>query len=334
MRPQISVIVTTYNQQDTIGRALDSVLMQQCHVPFEIVIGEDHSTDGTLAVCKQYAEKHPDKIRLMANAENKGIVNNYIDCILAGYGQYIADCAGDDFWTDPLKLEKEITLMENHPEVTLVHTDWMMYNETTHSASPSADKPFTAAFTPGSEMLEAIITQTNVPVIHLCTSLYRRDIVVEALQEDEQMLRNPEFGCEDLQISCIMAKAGDIAYLPEVTLYYSTGHESVSFSETHHKQFRFVRRVTALSYYLAEKYHIRSPRVDAYFQQRLFALAMHALRSKDQQLYHEALYYRQLWNVQGNCMTQLAFTVMRHQWLWQAALVARKIFVSAKRIFR
>ena len=330
----ISVVVCTYNQQDTIGRTLDSILMQQCHVPFEIVIGEDCSTDNTLAICQEYATKHPDIIRLFANRPNKGVVDNYFDCILAAQGQYIADCAGDDFWTDPLKLEKEVTVLEQHPEVTLVHTDWMMYNETTGAATPSAQKPFTAAFTHGSEMLEAIITQTQVPVIHLCTSLYRREVVVSALLEDEQMFRNPEFGCEDLQVSCVMALAGDIAYLPEPTLNYSLGQESVSFSEDHHKQFRFVRGATALSYYLAEKYRIHSPRVVAFFQQRLFALAMHALRAKDSKLYLEAQQCQQQWKVPETVKTRIAFAVMRHQWLWQAALVARKAFVSAKRVFR
>jgi glucosyltransferase len=105
MEDKISVIVATYNQEDTIARTLDSVLMQQCHVPIEIILGEDCSTDGTLAVCQRYADEHPDVIRLIANKQNKGLVDNYFDCMLAAQGKYIADCAGDDFWTDPLKLE-------------------------------------------------------------------------------------------------------------------------------------------------------------------------------------------------------------------------------------
>ena len=129
MENKISVIVATYNQEDTIGRTLDSILMQQCHVPYEIVIGEDCSTDSTRTVCQEYAKKHPDVIRLFANQKNKGLIDNYFDCLLACEGQYIAECAGDDFWTDPLKLEKEVTILEEHPEVTLVHTDWCRYNE-------------------------------------------------------------------------------------------------------------------------------------------------------------------------------------------------------------
>ena len=152
MENLISVVVCTYNQEDTIARTLDSILMQQCHVPYEIIIGEDCSTDQTLSVCEAYASKFPDKIRLIANKPNKGIIDNYFDCILASNGQYIADCAGDDFWTDPLKLEKEVTILEQHPDVTLVHTDWHIYNETTGSSTPSAPKPFTAPVTPGKQM--------------------------------------------------------------------------------------------------------------------------------------------------------------------------------------
>ena len=92
MENLISVVVCTYNQEDTIARTLDSILMQQCHVPYEIIIGEDCSTDQTLSVCEAYASKFPDKIRLIANKPNKGIIDNYFDCILASNGQYIADC--------------------------------------------------------------------------------------------------------------------------------------------------------------------------------------------------------------------------------------------------
>ena len=77
MENLISVVVCTYNQEDTIARTLDSILMQQCHVPFEIIIGEDCSTDQTLSVCETYANKYPDKIHILANKENKGVIDNY-----------------------------------------------------------------------------------------------------------------------------------------------------------------------------------------------------------------------------------------------------------------
>ena len=90
LKELISVIVCTYNQQDTIGRTLDSILSQECHLPFEIIIGEDCSTDNTLAICKQYGQKHPNVIRVIANPSNKGFVRNYFDCLRACKGKYIA----------------------------------------------------------------------------------------------------------------------------------------------------------------------------------------------------------------------------------------------------
>ena len=67
---KVSVVVTTYNQQDTIARTLDSILRQECGFDYEIVIGEDCSTDGTLAVCREYARRFNGKIRLGFTAVN------------------------------------------------------------------------------------------------------------------------------------------------------------------------------------------------------------------------------------------------------------------------
>lgn len=97
MRPEVSVITVTYNQAGTIARTLDSILAQECDFDYEIVIGEDCSTDDTLDICRRYAAAHPDKIRLLHNTVNKGIIDNYFDCIMECRGKYIADCPGDDY---------------------------------------------------------------------------------------------------------------------------------------------------------------------------------------------------------------------------------------------
>ena len=96
----ISVIVVTYNQENTIARTLDSILKQKDVQDLEIIIGEDHSSDNTRQICEMYALKYPSIIRLFSNSENKGIVRNYFDCLKECRGNYIADCAGDDFCID------------------------------------------------------------------------------------------------------------------------------------------------------------------------------------------------------------------------------------------
>ena len=333
MENLISVIVCTYNQERTIARTLDSILMQQCHVPFEIIIGEDCSTDNTLSICREYANRDS-KIRLIANTENKGLAGNYFDCILSAKGNYIADCAGDDFWTDPQKLEKEVTILEKHPDVTLVHTNWYTYDEDTQTQMASGAKPFTDDFTDGKQMLESIIIQTSVPVIHLCTSLYRTDIIRKALQEDDYLFRNKEFGCEDVQVAFTMALQGKIAYIPDCTLNYSQSGETISNSKDERKQFRFVRRVTDLSYYLARKYGLDSAAVKDYFRYRIFALGMHAFRAHDRDLFLETLECEKKWNTQRTQITSCLFVVMRRRWLWNIGLLGRGMFVTLKRVFR
>jgi len=333
MKPTISVIVITYNQEETIGRTLDSILMQQCHVPYEIVIGEDCSTDTTLAVCQQYAEQHPDIIRIIANKENKGLVNNYFDCMLQCRGEYIADCAGDDFWSDPKKLEKEVSILESDPNITLVHTAWNNFHVNTGLTTESDRQPFTAPITKGTEMLEDIIVQTRIPVIHLCTSLYRKSIVLAELEKDEFMFRNKEFGCEDLQIAFVMAQQGNIAYLPERTLNYSVGEESLSSPAGHHQLFLFTKQVSSLSYYLSQKYNLRSPRIDQYFCHRIYELGMHAFRAHDKQLFYETLQCEKEWKVRRTNKVAVVYFVMRHEWLWTLGLQVRRGFVTLKQLF-
>ena len=322
----ISVVILTYNQQDTIGRAIDSVLMQKCHVPFEIIIGEDASTDNTRAICQEYAKKYPDIIRLFCNEQNKGITDNYFDCLLQCRGQYIADCAGDDFWIDPDKLEKEICVMESHPNVTMVITNWQYYDEQTQQTTPSRQQQH-APITPGRDLLQAIITQQNMSVFHLCTALYRADIFRKAYEEDTYMFRNKDLCSEDMQIASAMAWYGDIAYLPDVTLNYSISDRSVSNVTDSEKAFRFVSKTMELTNYLANKYHID---IQDFLSHRLFELGMHAFRSHQTALYQETLAYEQKWQVKRSFKNHCLFTVMRYDALWRTGLILRRIFIWLK----
>ena len=326
MEEMISVVVVTYNQEKTIARTLDSILMQKCHLPIEIVIGEDCSTDGTRAICEDYARRFP-QIRLFSNQQNKGVVDNYFDCLLACKGKYIADCAGDDFWMDPEKLEKELRVMEQHPQVSMVITNWRFYNEQTQQAEPGHQKTL-APITPGHQLLEAFITQTGMSVFHLCSSLYRADIFRSCYQADPTFFRS--YVTEDMQIACAMAQHGDIAYLPDVTLHYSIGNESVSAQKDEARQFRFLRNVTQLSYDLAKHYELKTPHTDAFFSQRLFELGMHAFRAHNTTLFQETLNCEKEWQPQRTTKIRVLFFVMRHAALWRIALIMRILFVRLK----
>lgn len=109
----------TYNHEKFIAEAIEGVVMQKTNFPFELVIGEDCSTDNTRAICIEYQKKYPDIIRLRLPETNQGMMLNWINNIENGQGKYIALCDGDDYWTDPYKLQKQFDFMEANPDFAL-----------------------------------------------------------------------------------------------------------------------------------------------------------------------------------------------------------------------
>ena len=131
-----------------------------------------------------------------------------------------------------------------------------------------------------------------------------------------------------------MAQHGDIAYLPDVTLHYSIGNESVSAQKDEVRQFRFLRNVTQLSYDLAKHYDLKSSHTEAFFSQRVFTLGMHAFRAHDAALFQETLDCEKEWQPKRTAQMRLLFFVMRHKALWCIALIMRKLFVNLKQARR
>lgn len=130
--------MVTYNHVNFIAQAIESVLMQETNFEYELVIGEDYSTDGTREIVKSYAEKYPDKIRTLLHPHNlgsgiKGVKNgrlNLIATLKACKGEYIAFLEGDDYWTNPLKLQKQVEFLEKHSDyVGSFHDTELLYEE-------------------------------------------------------------------------------------------------------------------------------------------------------------------------------------------------------------
>lgn len=127
IKPLVSVCIPTYQHVAYIRQCLDSVLSQQASFSFEIIIGEDDSTDGTRDICKEYADRHPDQIRLFLRKEaDKVIINgnktgryNIIQNFSEARGKYIAMLDGDDYWCDRQKLQKQVDFLEAHPDHAL-----------------------------------------------------------------------------------------------------------------------------------------------------------------------------------------------------------------------
>lgn len=122
-RPLVSICCVTYNQARFIDQALRGFLMQETSFPFEIVIHDDASSDGTARIISRYAEMYPEKICALFEEENQFSqgVDIWEKCVLPyTTGKYLAFCDGDDYWTDPHKLQRQVDYLESHPACSCV----------------------------------------------------------------------------------------------------------------------------------------------------------------------------------------------------------------------
>jgi glycosyltransferase involved in cell wall biosynthesis len=127
--PKLSILIPTFNHGKFITQTLEGALTQIANFEFEIVIGDDASTDNNALIIKDFAERNPDKIRAFLHDENLGLKeprelggkNNVGFLFSQCRGEYIALCEGDDYWTNPLKLQKAVDFLENNQEYALCH---------------------------------------------------------------------------------------------------------------------------------------------------------------------------------------------------------------------
>lgn len=137
MQPKVSVSITTYNHEKYIAQAIDSVLMQKTDFDYEIIIGEDDSSDQTRAIVQAYQQKYPDKIRLFLNSRANVIyINgkptgrwNFVNNLKHAQGQYVALLEGDDYWTSPYKLQTQVDLLDARPDCALCAHPVLRFSE-------------------------------------------------------------------------------------------------------------------------------------------------------------------------------------------------------------
>lgn len=118
---KLSVFVVTYNQEQYIRQCLDSIVMQQVDFDYEVIIGEDCSTDNTPAICDEYAKKYP-FIKVYHHPKNLGLVKNWEFVLNHCTGDYVAMLEGDDYWTNPNKLQTQVDYLEKHKDISLTFT--------------------------------------------------------------------------------------------------------------------------------------------------------------------------------------------------------------------
>ncbi len=204
---KLSVLMVTYNHEKFISQALESILTQRVGFDYEIVIGEDCSTDSTRAIVMDYRQKYPDIIKLLLPDNNRGMMCNFMKTFEACSGTYIAMLEGDDFWTDPFKLQKQVDYLDSHPEsVACFHNAQIEYEN-----EPGKQNFFHATQMKDSYTLLDILNESIIPT---CSTVFRAGLFGMFPDWYSSMPMG------DWPLHVMNAQHGDYGYLAEVMATY------------------------------------------------------------------------------------------------------------------
>ena len=211
----VSISCITYNHSAYIRQCLDGMLMQQTTFDFEILIHDDCSTDGTDDIIREYVSKFPQIIKPLFEEENQYQQGKPIGTVVwnlpRAKGKYIAICEGDDYWTDPLKLQKQVDFMEANPEYSLCFHPVMVLNQGTGEMLPD-----TLRQVPDTTTIEDLALYSNY--IHTPSVMYRYNREVPLVMS--QMGR---IAVGDYLQHMLYAQYGAIYKLPEYMAVYRSG---------------------------------------------------------------------------------------------------------------
>lgn len=249
-RTKISVAVITYNQQDTIGQTLDSILCQKGDFDLEVVVGEDCSTDDTHTICRNYTERYPNVVYLLPNTHNLGIMANFARVMKACSGDYIGICAGDDYWCDEYKLQKQLNYFLSHPEVGVVSTSGYKLLVKTNQLVPNAVAPITP-IKDGNIKPFYFSSDYRGGVYAMPLSLLIKQELLQRIDFEEFVRRG--FPVEDYPMQAILAQYTKWGHISDLCVVYRVYRESATFiSFDHPKYLQYYQGLADIRRYLNE----------------------------------------------------------------------------------
>lgn len=246
--PLVSVCMTAYNHAPYLRQAVEGVLAQRTSFPVELVLGEDCSTDGTAEICRAYAARYPDRVRLVTSPRNVGWRANYRRTFDACRGRYVAYCDGDDWWCDPLKLQRQVEALEADPSLGLCYTRTERYDQRTGRRTP-----FPAACTTGFGRMVFANPVDN------CSALARRDLVARYYAEVRPE-EHPEWLTDDQPMWLWCALHAGVCCVDAVTAVHRVLPASVSHSDDYRRRIAFVDSLCDIGLWLDDRYTGRTYR--------------------------------------------------------------------------
>jgi glycosyltransferase involved in cell wall biosynthesis len=237
---KVSVCIFVYNLENYIAQAIESVLMQKTKFRYEIIIGEDMSTDQTRGICISYQKSNPDKIRLLLREKNLGMTKNIFDTLKEASGEYVAILDGDDYWIDPLKLQKQVDFMDLNPDFSLCcHNSFVLYED--HNIAPYL-------FNPRNQNdiipIEELILKWSMATASM---LYRRS----CMSFPDWVYKAHNF---DLAIQILVADKGKVKFLKDIMSIYRKTLLSNSFNPKYKDEYPFIKQIELFNI-IDEEFH-------------------------------------------------------------------------------
>jgi glycosyltransferase involved in cell wall biosynthesis len=280
----VSVKMITYNHAHFIAQAIEGVLRQKTDFPFELVIGEDCSTDGTREIVFEYQKKHPDIIRVITSDKNVGMKKNGLRVIKACRGKYVAFCEGDDHWHHPLKLQKQVDYLENHPRCGLVYSRYDVYHVTSKKRIDDIIR-YRKEKTLESPRIIDIVEGRCAPLT--CTVMLRRTLYEQVMEADPYLYQSDEFIMGDTQLWAEISTIADLHCIPESLATHNITSESATRSKDVTKVLRFGISGAKLMLYLCSKYNLPSHTRERYQEYLLNCSLRLAFHTKNKELADE-----------------------------------------------
>ncbi|MBW8190826.1 glycosyltransferase [Neiella marina] len=207
----VSVLAFAYNHEKYIAEALESWLMQRCDFKFEIVIGEDCSTDSTLEIIERYQEQYPDIVRVVSDVKNVGSRENFLRTAVLCKGKYVAYCEGDDYWIDAEKLQKQVDFLEANDDYSTCFHAIMVRDEQHQKLLPD-------------QMTKKVSSSTDIYDLAEGNYIHTPSVVFRNPFKSgfpEQLLKSLEFAVAgDYIMHMYNAQFGKIKKLPDVMAVY------------------------------------------------------------------------------------------------------------------
>lgn len=264
--PLLSILCITYNHEKYIRKSIDSFLNQEASFNFEIVIGEDCSTDNTLEILLEFQKKHPTTINIISSKNNVGTVENFRRTLAACRGKYIALCEGDDYWNDPKKIQTQVSFLESNPEYVLTYHDNHSINENGVITNDPSKKGIN--FDTTKSMLQ------KAPPISTLTACFRNEIKQIPIEFNAAPIL-------DICLWSLLGQYGSGKYLKSIKPAMYRLHEGGIFST---KKTTEKLRMTAQSYAILSSYYENhsNEKMSQFFTNKAIDMLSMRLRKKNQ----------------------------------------------------